>query len=425
MNADDRLDQQIRAALEWQAERDARRAPSLLQSAQAVASRLGPRRSGVETVVRFRQGSTSGLPVALLLLLLLVALLTIGIGVGSGLVQVPSRLVVPPFGLAANGQVAYDKNGDIWLGDPRSGDTQLFLGDPAVERSPAWSLDGTWLAFLRDDGSGEKLFVVEVDGSGLLELTPDPLLDAGGPKWSPDARSIAIEHTVGGRAGVSVIRTDGGGVQRLDLDVTASAPEWRPPDGRQLLIRGVARTGEPNLYTVAPDSGGLRSLELASSGLDGGVTDFLGASWSPDGRRILYGGLEFRDPISGVNRYRTHIVNADGAGDRLVEAPADLSDVWPVWSPDGRFIHFERVRGEYLGQGAQVWLAIAATDGPGLVEITGISDPGGLEAIWSPDGTRLLARYGTSEVLYEIDPVSGTVRVLAWTTRRDLSWQRR
>jgi len=422
MNADDRLDQQIRAALEWQAERTARRAPSLMQSARAVASSLGPRRSDLGTVVLVRQSSTSGLPLALLLLL--VALLAIGIGVGSGLIQVPSRLVVP-LGLAANGQVAYNRAGDIWLGDPRSGDTQPFLADRALERSPAWSHDGTRLAFLRDDGSGEKLFIVEVDGSGLLELTADPLLDALVPRWSPDGRSIAIEHTVGGRVGVSVIRTDGGGVQRLDLDVSASAPEWRPPDGRQLLVRGVARTGEPNLYTVNPDGGGLRSLELVGSGLDGGVTDFLGASWSPDGRRILYGGLEFEDPISGVNRYRTHIVNADGTGDRLIQAPADLSDVWPAWSPDGRFIHFERVRGDYLGQGAQAWLAIAAADGPGLVEITGIPDPSGLEAIWSPDGTRLLARYASTAALYEIDPVAGTVRVLPWTTGRDFSWQRR
>jgi len=224
---------------------------------------------------------------------------------------------------------------------------------------------------------------------------------------------------------VSVIRTDGGGGQRLDLDIEAAAPDWRPPDGRQLLIRGVTGTGEPNLFTVDPDGGRLRSLELAGPGLLGGARDFLGASWSPDGRRILYGGLAFVDRIDGVSRYRTHIVNADGSGDRLIDVPADLSDVWPVWSPDGRFIHFERVRGEYLGQGAEVWLAIAAADGPELVEITEVSDPSGLGAIWSPDGTRLLARYATTGGLFEIDPVDGTPRVLPWTTRSDLSWQRR
>jgi Tol biopolymer transport system component len=332
---------------------------------------------------------------------------------------------VVPFGLAANGEVAYGRAGDIWLGDPRSGDTRLFLGDPAAERGPVWSLDGARLAFIRDDGSGEKLYVVNADGSGLLELTPDPLIEAGLARWSPDGRSIAIEHTVSGRFGVSVVRTDGGGVQRLNLEVAATGPEWRPPDGRQLLIRGVARTGEPNLYTVDPDGGGLRSLELTGSGLDRGATDFLGASWSPDGRRILYGGLEFKDPLDGFNRYRTHIVGADGSGDRVIDAPEDISDVWPVWSPDGRFIHFERVRGEYLGQGADVWLAIAAAEGPGLVEITEVSDPSGLEAIWAPDGTRLLARYATLGTTYEIDSVDGTARALSWTTSRDFSWQRR
>lgn len=420
---DGRLDQRIRAALEWQADRDARRAPSLERSVHVVADRLGQQRSRPGTIGLVRQGSTSGLRIALLLLLL--TLLAIGIGVGSGLVPVPSRLSVPPFGLAANGQVAYDRDGDIWLGDPRAGDTHLFVGDPAFERSAVWSLDGSRLAFFRLSGAGVKLFVVRDDGGGLLELTPDPLLDAGVVKWSPDGGSIAIEHMIGGRVGVSVIRTDGGGGQRLDLDIEASAPDWRPPDGRQLLIRGVTGTGEPNLYTVDPDGGRLRSLELDGPGLLEGARDFLGASWSPDGRRILYGGLAFLDRIDGVSRYRTHIVNADGSGDRLIDVPADLSDVWPVWSPDGRFIHFERVRGEYLGEGAEVWLAIAAADGPELVEITGVSDPSGLGAIWSPDGTRLLARYATVGGLFEIDPVDGTARVLPWTTRGDLSWQRR
>jgi len=432
---DDRLDQLLRASLAWQADRDARRAPSLERSVHVVADRLGQPRSRPGTIGWVRQGWTSGLQIALTLLLL--TLLAIGIGVGSGLVPVPSRLSVPPFGLAANGQVAYERVGDIWLGDPRSGDTHLFVGDPAVDRSPVWSLDGTRLAFLRQSGVGVKLFVVRDDGGGLLELTPDPLLDAGVVKWSPDGHSIAIEHTIAGRVGVSVIRTEGGGGQRLDLDIEASAPDWRPPDGRQLLIRGVTGTGEPNLFTVDPDGGRLRSLELAVPGLpelrEGeaggpwleGERDFLGASWSPDGDRILYGGLAFFDPIDGVSRYRTHIVNADGSGDRLIDVPADLSDVWPVWSPDGRFIHFERVRGEYLGQGAEVWLAIAATDGPELVEITGLSDSSGLGAFWSPDGTRLLARYATAGSLFEIDPVDGTERALPWTTIGDLSWQRR
>jgi dipeptidyl aminopeptidase/acylaminoacyl peptidase len=419
MNTDERFDQRIRAALEWQVERDVRRAPSLTQSAHAVAERLGPRRVGTVTVVGARRDPFGGLQIALLLLLM--ALLAIGIAVGSDLVRQPTRPAVAPFGLAENGQVAYGREGDIWVGDPGSGSTELFIGGPAYERRPVWSPDGSRLAFLR----GERLFAIDADGGGLVQLTPDLLLDVGIIRWSPDGALIAVEHTIDGVSGVSIVRTDGEGAQRLDIGIEDSFPDWRPPDGRQLLLRSVAPTGVPDLYTVDPDGGALRSLGLASPRLDGGGTDLLGSSWSPDGRQILYGGLEFKDPVSGVNRYRTHIVNADGTGDRLIEAPPDRSDVWPVWSPDGRFIHFERVAGEYLGSDTEVWLAIARADGTGLVEISEVSDPSGLTAIWSPDGTRLLAYYVTVGGTFEIDPVAGTARVLAWTTGGDLSWQRR
>ena len=418
MNPDERFDQQIRAALEWHVERDARRAPSLAQSAHAVARRLGPQGARRGSVIGARQDPFGGLQIALLLMLM--ALLAIGIAVGSDLVRLPTRPAVAPFGLAANGQLAYGRDGDIWVGDLRSGATELLVGGPAYERGPVWSPDGSRLAFLR----GERLFAVDADGGGLVQLTPDLLLDLGVIRWSPDGRLIAVEHTIDGVSGVSIIRTDGGGVQRLDIGIEASFPDWRPPDGRELLLRSVA-SGVPDLYIVDPDGSGLRSLGLASPRLDGGGTDLLGSSWSPDGRQILYGGLEFKDPVSGVNRYRTHIVNADGTGDRLIEAPPDRSDVWPVWSPDGRFIHFERVAGDYLGPDAEVWLAIARADGTGLVEIGEVSEPSGIEAIWSPDGTRLLAHYATGGGTFEIDPVEGTAQVLAWTTSGDLSWQRR
>ena len=83
---DDRLDQLIRSSLEWQAEQNARHAPSLATSARRVAERLGPQPASLEPVVILRPGS--GRSFQLLLAVILLALLA-AVAVGSGLIRLP------------------------------------------------------------------------------------------------------------------------------------------------------------------------------------------------------------------------------------------------------------------------------------------------------------------------------------------------
>ena len=99
MNADDRLDQQIRAALEWQAERDARRAPSLSQSARTVASRLGPEPLEIRPHVSLRPTSSRSMQLILVVLLLL-ALLAATIAIGSNFFSDSFQVRPGPFGLS-------------------------------------------------------------------------------------------------------------------------------------------------------------------------------------------------------------------------------------------------------------------------------------------------------------------------------------
>ncbi len=352
--------------------------------------------------------------------LILVALLLAAILVA---VAGAPRPLPDPFGLAANGNVAYAAGGDLVLYDPASGASRPLVGGADTDAAPMWSPDGTRLLFLRGVAPTQVVAVATADGRSVDELTESPLFGPE-PAWSPDGRSIAVSHESDDQGLISIFRLDGGGrTDLVDLGVSASSPAWRPPDGREILFRGVDATGVPNLYLVNADGSGVRSLDLASTALDGGETALLGASWSPDGTKIMYGGLEFKTP-DGVDRYRTHIVDADGTNDRMIEAPGDTSDVWPVWSPDGRFIHFERVQGEYLGDGAEVWLVIAAADGASIVEVSAITDPEGLSAVWSPDGTRLLAHYATLNEVYEIDPKTGAATKQDLLTNGPLSWQR-
>ena len=79
----------------------------------------------------------------------LVALLVV-LAVAAAAVYVGTRPRLPaPYGLAANGLVAYAQNGDIYAVDPITGVREGLAVGPDDETEPRWSLDGTRVAFLR------------------------------------------------------------------------------------------------------------------------------------------------------------------------------------------------------------------------------------------------------------------------------------
>src|SRR5207244_3679949 len=74
--------------------------------------------------------------------------------------------------------------------------TQL-TNDLAQDEAPAWSPDGTRIAFTSNRGGNDEAYVMGADGSGQTRLTQTPGGDAGSPAWSPDGTKIAYTVAVG------------------------------------------------------------------------------------------------------------------------------------------------------------------------------------------------------------------------------------
>jgi Tol biopolymer transport system component len=77
--------------------------------------------------------------------------------------------------------LAVERDATIWVvGSDGSGARQL-LSDPAVGfTNPAWSPDGKWIAYVRDDGATDEIWVMRTDGSDLRQVS------SGSPKWVHD-----------------------------------------------------------------------------------------------------------------------------------------------------------------------------------------------------------------------------------------------
>ena len=64
----------------------------------------------------------------------------------------------------------------------------------SADRAPAWSPDGTRIAFVSDrDGGFPELYLMNADGSGVTRLTNNAFVD-GNPSWAPDGSRLVFER---------------------------------------------------------------------------------------------------------------------------------------------------------------------------------------------------------------------------------------
>ena len=123
----------------------------------------------------------------------------------------------------------------LYVTDLTGGSAHHIFRGQASE--PAWSPDGTEIAFL---GPAGQIWVVGADGRGLRALPlPTGSRFAGEPAWSPDGTRLAF--SVEG-AGLWIVQADGSGLTQLvGPDIQPNTPSWAA-DGSSVAFSGSNRT---------------------------------------------------------------------------------------------------------------------------------------------------------------------------------------
>jgi hypothetical protein len=142
--------------------------------------------------------------------------------------------------------------------------------------------------------------VVNADGSGSpTRLTTAAGFD-GDPAWSPDGSKIAFSTQRGGTPEVWLMDGDGGNQHAV---TAGTNPEWSPGGERLAVER--ASGGSQHIYSVAADGSDAKQVTRAAVAGETTIED--DPAWSPDGTRIA-----FAADVNGPLQEELFIMNADG-----------------------------------------------------------------------------------------------------------------
>lgn len=190
-----------------------------------------------------------------------------------------------------------DEGQGIWVANADGSEERKLIDNGSV---PAWSPDGTKIAFARPDigemvsyGEGSSgtpfyLYVMDADGTNVQRLTDGEFSDYS-PAWSPDGTQIAFVRYEREGAGLFVMNADGSDVRRVagpGIEIFG-APDWSL-DGASIAVAvNGTKDGPPGGLMLVPANGSGEGTMI--SGTEVEYPDYVShPAWSPDGEWIAY-----------------------------------------------------------------------------------------------------------------------------------------
>jgi len=162
---------------------------------------------------------------------------------------------------------------EVWISNPDgSGLVDLSNNSNADDAHPSPSPDGLKVAFASNRTGKYDIFVVNIDGTALINLTsgPDISFDASNPIWSPDGTRIAFSMA----GNVWAMNANGTGAAKISTVPVSGAMAWSA-DSKQLVFDSFSYPSTFALYVVNVGDGS-QAVKLNS-----GNPREIDASWAP------------------------------------------------------------------------------------------------------------------------------------------------
>lgn len=287
---------------------------------------------------------------------------------------------------AADGEsvffVTMNQNADIWLlpvdpatGKP-TGEPTPLIATTREDSRPAWSPDGKMLAFNSDRSGDMNLYVYSMVDHSTRQLTSG----SGGDyqaTWSPDGQRLAFFSSRSGSADIWTVDVTARTLRQLTRDSALDVNPVYAPDGKRIAFQS-DRGGHKEVWLMSAD--GSEQRQLTSTGAGDHFMVF-----SDDGKSLYYAqrtqvmqvdvtsgeakpvmeapkGLahmsfspnrsRFMDVVAHKTLWATSLSATSQPQELFAFPDADVRIDYPRWSPDGRFVAFDRLK----PTGGDVWV---------------------------------------------------------------------
>ena len=229
-----------------------------------------------------------------------------------------------------------DRTGEmnIWLYSIANRSSRQLTKGPGGDFQANWSPDGKRIAFFSSRRGTADIWSVEVATGELHPIRTTTSIDVN-PFFSPDGNLIAYNSDEGGRPEVWLMKYDGTDARQLtEVGLMGHFMRWNQR-GDGIIFR-------------SPGQGNAQTLEVP---IDGGSPKVLcevaggsHMSFSPDHSRVM-------DVIGHKILWVSPVTS--GKPEKVFEFDdPDVRIDYPVWSPDGQWILFDRFR----PQGGDIWM---------------------------------------------------------------------
>ena len=270
-------------------------------------------------------------------------------------------------------------NIDIWIMEPDGTNlVNLTFDSSKYNGGIAWSPDGKLIAFESERTGNYDIWLMDMDERKFTNLTPEMSSAEGQPRWSPDGRYIVFASDSGGTWGIWAMRIDNSEEkQKISPpdDHTYTHPSWLS-DSRSVVFLG----GDIWKSTIS---------DMPPVSIVGAASSHVPANPEACAENDLIAFTDLSESVQG------EIWIADSSGRHLQNLTSGNGGSRPTWSPDCEAILFYSTRSGEL----DIWKR--RLDGSQPINLSQSFSEPVVSPAWSPDGAQIvfsLTRSGDSDI---------------------------
>jgi TolB protein len=208
----------------------------------------------------------------------------------------------------------------LWVADADGENAQSALASPEPIISPAWSPNGSQLAYVSFESRKPVIYAHDV-ASGKRRLLANFRGSNSAPAWSPDGRQIVATLSRDGGSQLYAIDANGGEPRRLTQSASIDTEPVFTPDGKSIYFVS-DRGGAPQIYRMSASGGNAERVTFSGN-------YNISPAISPDGKYLAYVSR-----VGGAFKLQVMEI-ATNTVTQLTDTTADES---PSFAPNSRLI---------------------------------------------------------------------------------------